>query len=380
MIFTTFLNIAIFQGIVLGIIILKSILFKSTSNKYLAYAIFTLSLLLLNFVFAITNIYNTIPFLIVIDNIEWTFVFPVYFFLFVINQVHHPIRQSKKIRLLFLPFLFSVFINVFNDLDKVFGIYKLPNSINKILEGLIFSQYYIFPIFIIGILSYIYPFIKFSNDAQEKKWITYLWASISILLLSFILTIFTGLIFQYDISYFMKFLALFATFIIHWTSYFGVFKYKLAKDKEDIRALLSKRMQPHHNDINIKLQKKTSLDKNESMTEENPYFKKLESLCQQQHIYRDNTINREKIAEMLGISAGYVSQLVNTITGQNFSNYINYYRIEAVKGMIFSSEFEKYNLLTIGLESGFTSKTTFYNAFKKATGMTPNEYRKIHIK
>jgi AraC-like DNA-binding protein len=382
LIFTTLLNIAIFQGIVLGIIILKSILFKSTANKYLAYAIFTLSLLLLNFVFAITNIYNTLPFLIIIDNIEWTFLFPVFFFLFVVNHVQHPIRTSKKIGLLFLPFLFSVLINIFNDLDKVIGIYTLPNYINKVLENLIFSQYYIFPIFIIGILVFTYPFIKFSTDIQEKKWITFLWIAIFLLLFSFILTIFTGLIFLYDISFFMKFLALFATLIIHWTSYFGVFKYKLAKDKEDIRALLNKQITSNYNNfpIDIKFDKKMTLNKKELMTIDNPYFQKFESLCKHQHIYRDSTLNRERVAEMLGISPGYVSQLINTITGQNFSNYINYYRIKAVKEMILSSEFEKYNLLTIGLESGFTSKTTFYNTFKKSTGMTPNEYRKIHTK
>ena len=65
----------------------------------------------------------------------------------------------------------------------------------------------------------------------------------------------------------------------------------------------------------------------------------------------------------------------NTITGDNFANYINQYRVEAVKEMISNSEYENYNLLTIGLESGFTSKTTFYKAFKKFTGQTPNEYK-----
>lgn len=103
----------------------------------------------------------------------------------------------------------------------------------------------------------------------------------------------------------------------------------------------------------------------ESITADNHYFQKLELLCKEQHIYTDCTLNREKVAEQLGISAGYVSQIVNTITADNFANYINNYRVEAVKEMISNSEFENYNLLAMGLESGFTSKTTFYKAFKK---------------
>ncbi|MEP3571464.1 MAG: helix-turn-helix domain-containing protein, partial [Flavobacteriaceae bacterium] len=115
--------------------------------------------------------------------------------------------------------------------------------------------------------------------------------------------------------------------------------------------------------------------KKESLTSDNHYFKKLEVLCKDHKIYRDSTLNREKVAKQLGISAGYLSQLVNTVAEKNFTNYINHYRIEAIKEMILDSEFENYSLLAIGLESGFTSKTTFYKAFKKATGMTPNAYR-----
>ena len=43
--------------------------------------------------------------------------------------------------------------------------------------------------------------------------------------------------------------------------------------------------------------------------------------------------------------------------------------------MISNPEYENYSLLAIGLEAGFTSKTTFYKAFKKVTGQTPNEYK-----
>ena len=373
MIFTTLLNIAIFQGIVLGVIIIKSPLFKSSANKYLAYAIFTLSLLLLNLVFEIVEIYNTIPLLRFIDNIEWGFIFPVFIFLFIVHQVNHPIRHSKKNRWLFVPFLYSAIINIFNDLDKVAGIYDIPNSVNTVIETLYLLQIFILPPFIIGILIYSYSCIKFSKDSREKKWITFLWAFAYTILLSWVLAILVGLFFEYDISSFMKLLALFATFLIHLTTYFGVFKFRLSKDKKGINTLLNNGLLIPNSNISTDIN-----TKKESLTPDNHYFKKLEVLCNNQQIYRDSTLNREKIAEKLGISTGYVSQLVNTITGENFTNYINQYRVEAVKKMILDSEFKNYNLLAIGLESGFTSKTTFYNAFKKVTGITPNAFRKAN--
>ncbi|MDO6769344.1 MULTISPECIES: helix-turn-helix domain-containing protein [Cellulophaga] len=315
-----------------------------------------------------------------IDNIEWGFIFPVFIFLFTVHQVNHPIRHSKKTRWLFVPFIYYAFINIFSDLDTIAGVYDIPNSVYRVIGILRLIGIFIVPPFIIGILIYTYSFIKFSNNTQEKKWITILWTLVSVLLLSWVLAIILGLFFEYDVSSFMKLLALFGTFVIHWTAYFGLFKYRLAKDKEGINKLLTHKISFSDNDLSIDTNlKKVNYSNNlEPPTTENLYYIKLEALCKNHQIYRDSTLNREKVAEKLGISSGYVSKLVNTITGKNFANYINYYRVEAVKEMILDSEFKNYSLLAIGLESGFTSKTTFYNAFKKATGMTPNAYRKAH--
>lgn len=373
LIFVTFLNIAIFQGIILGAIIFKSPLFKSRANKYLAMAIFTLSILLLNLVFEIVEVYTTLPYLRVIDNIEWAFIFPVFIFLFIVNQVRHPIRHVKKIQWLFSPFLFSIIINISNDLDVIAGIYDLQSSFGRVMKILNLIHLFIIPLFITWLIIYSYTFIKFSKNIQEKKWITILWTLVSVLLFSWILALLIGLFVEYNISLFMQLLALFATFLIHWTTYFGIYKYNLAKDKERIHSLLNNEVIT----IDSNHKKATNL---EPLTKDNPYFKKLDALCREHKIYRDSSLNREKVAEKLGISAGYVSQLINNITGNNFANYINHYRIEIVKEMILDPEFKDYSLLAIGLESGFTSKTTFYNVFKKATGMTPNEYRKKHSK
>jgi len=376
LIYIILLNIAIFQGIVLGIIILKSPLFRSTANKYLAFSIFTLSLLLLNLVFEIAELYDTLPLLRFIDDVEWAFIFPVFIFLFVANQINHPINQSKRIGWLFIPFLYSAILNIFNDFDVIAGIYDIPNSFDTTREVLYFIHNILLPpLFIVGISIFTYTIIKYSNNTQEKKWISIIWILVSILLLSWVFAILIGQFFNYDISSFMKLLALYGTFLIHWTAYFGVFKFKLAKDREGINALLTSNVSSDYKEMALGTKKVYQTSNLELSTKDNPHFKNLEILFQKHQIYRDSTLNREKVSEKLGISAGYLSQLVNNITGENFSSYINYYRVEAVKKMMSDSEFKNYSLLALGFESGFTSKTTFYSAFKKTTRMTPSAYR-----
>ena len=374
MIYTTLLNIAIFQGMVLGLIILKSSLFNSNSNKYLAFLIFTLSIKLLTHVFDIQQVFTSYPLLRFIDDIEWVFLIPAFIFLFIKKRTDNTGKSKQKKYLLFIPFVYSAVLNIINDLDHVARIYTIPESGIAIIQILGLIQLALAVTFIPFLPLYSYFLIRHLKDPQEKKWIITLLTIVSILLIVWLITALAGLILDYDISSSMNVLALFATFIIHWTAYKGIYKYKLAKNKEAISNFLNEDLANSYTNLQI-VENSRPEEYKESITADNLYFQKLELLCKEQHIYTDSTLNREKVAEKLGISAGYLSQIINTITGDNFANYINQYRVEAVKEMILNSEYENYNLLTMGLESGFTSKTTFYKAFKKVTAQTPNEYK-----
>ncbi|KQB40389.1 helix-turn-helix domain-containing protein [Flavobacterium aquidurense] len=374
MIYTTLLNIAIFQGIVLGLIILKSSIFNSNSNKYLAYLLFTLSILLLNHVFQIEDAFTSYPFLRLIDHIEWVFLLPVFIFLFIINRIDDTVKSKQKFYLCFIPFAYSAILNITYDLDRVAGIYTIPESGIELIKILGLVQLVLAVTFIPFLPLYSYFVIRHLKDSQEKKWIIGLLTIVSLLLFAWLITSLIGLFLEYDIFPAMSVLALSATFIIHWTAYIGIYKYKLAKNKDAVYHFLNNDLAVSYGNLQI-VENSTPEEYKEAITADNLYFKKLEVLCQEHHIYTDSTLNREKVAEKLGISPGYVSQIINTITGDNFAHYINQYRVEAVKEMITSSEYENYNLLTMGLESGFTSKTTFYKAFKKVTGQTPNEYK-----
>jgi AraC-like DNA-binding protein len=374
LIYTTLLNIAIFQGIVLGLLILKSSLFNSNSNKYLAYLLFTLSIILLNHVFEIEGAFTAYPFLRFIDHVEWVFLIPAFLFLFIIHRIDDTVKSKQKVYLCFIPFAYSAVLSITQDLDYVAGIYTIPKSGHDLINILGLIHLFLAVTFIPFLSIYSYFIIKHIKNSQEKKWIITLLTIVSSLLFAYLITCLAGLFLQYDIYSTMSVLALSATFIIHWTAYIGIYKYKLAKNKDAVYNFLNKDLAISHTNLQI-VENSAPEEYREPITADNLYFQKLELLCKEQHIYTDSTLNREKVAERLGISAGYVSQIVNTITGDNFANYINQYRVEAVKEMISNSEYDNYNLLTMGLESGFTSKTTFYKAFKKVTGQTPNEYK-----
>jgi len=373
-IYTTLLNIAVFQGIVLGFIILKSSIFNSNSNKYLAGLLFTLSIILLNHVFEVEDAFTPYPFLRFIDHIEWTFLIAAFIFLFIINRIDDSIKSKQKSYLCFIPFAYTAILNIACDLDRIAGLYTIPESGSGLLKILSLIHLVLAITFMPFLLCYSYFMLRHLKDPQEKNWIFILLTIVSSSLFAFLIIALANKIFPFDLSATMSILAFFATFIIHWTAYIGIYKYKLAKDHEAVYNFLNRDLAISPANLQI-IENDTREEYSESITADNLYFQELELLCKEQHIYTDSTLNREKVAEKLGISPGYVSLIVNTITEDNFANYINKYRVEAVKEMISNSEYENYNLLAMGLESGFTSKTTFYKAFKKLTGQTPNEYK-----
>ena len=87
----------------------------------------------------------------------------------------------------------------------------------------------------------------------------------------------------------------------------------------------------------------------------------------------------ELLSEELGMSTSHFSKVVNSVSKQNFSDYINSYRVDQAKQLLSDKDFENYTIVAIGLECGFNSKSTFYTAFKKFTSQTPTEFRASNV-
>ncbi len=124
----------------------------------------------------------------------------------------------------------------------------------------------------------------------------------------------------------------------------------------------------------IQLQQKKGL----SISDDNIYFQELCTLMEEEKRYRNPEIKLGTLSEEINISANYLSQVINALSGQNFSDFINSYRIKEIKSKLSHPAFIEYPVLSIGLEAGFNSKSTFYNSFKKHTGMSPTAFREKH--
>lgn len=100
----------------------------------------------------------------------------------------------------------------------------------------------------------------------------------------------------------------------------------------------------------------------------------LLSFMKSEKPYLDAALKISDLATALGIPSHHLSQVLNEGMETNFYDFINTYRIEAVKLRLEDKNYSHYNILSIGLECGFANKTTFNRIFKKRTGMTPSKF------
>jgi YesN/AraC family two-component response regulator len=87
----------------------------------------------------------------------------------------------------------------------------------------------------------------------------------------------------------------------------------------------------------------------------------------------------QEVSSLLEVSANNLSQVINEKTGFNFNDYINTFRIEEAKNILTSREYQKLTIEAIAAKAGFNSKSPFYMAFKKHTGMTPKEFAALQL-
>ena len=104
--------------------------------------------------------------------------------------------------------------------------------------------------------------------------------------------------------------------------------------------------------------------------------KNLHILMKEKRVYTNPSLNLRDLAIEMNLSNKQLTNYINAYLNTNFHNLINNYRIEEFKKRIVLDENYKYTILTIALDCGFNSKSSFNRVFKANEGITPTQYLK----
>ena len=93
-------------------------------------------------------------------------------------------------------------------------------------------------------------------------------------------------------------------------------------------------------------------------------------------VYRNGELTLDELAALLAMTPHELSQLINDACGVNLQEYLNRYRVDALKAALRAPEQASASILDLALACGFNSKSTLNRAFKKQTGLTPSQFRR----
>lgn len=110
------------------------------------------------------------------------------------------------------------------------------------------------------------------------------------------------------------------------------------------------------------------------------YLEKIKAILENwanKQKYQEGETSMAQLAIQTGIPAHHLSYYFNNISSEKFTDWRNQLKVDYAKRLI-QEGFTKLNTLeALGTQAGFSSKSTFFRAFKKAEGMTPSEYDQL---
>lgn len=89
--------------------------------------------------------------------------------------------------------------------------------------------------------------------------------------------------------------------------------------------------------------------------------------------YLNPELNMSMLAVELKVPKYQITEVLNSSIKKNFFQYVNEYRVEAVKKMLLKKK--EFSIEAIGYECGFNSKSSFFTVFKNITGYTPLQFK-----
>ncbi|MEL6811615.1 MAG: helix-turn-helix domain-containing protein [Bacteroidota bacterium] len=364
-IFNSLILAGVIQGFLFGGVWLFNKKYKGRSTNFLIALILVYSLSNLQYylldVGAVTNrqFYSYL-------YIGWPLLMPVLLLFYGLLLIDPDRAITPRQTLLYLPFAGGLILGLIYKFQVV--ILEKDPDFSKFFGDLVAYGEALAILFSIGVFAYlllkISKFEKTQTFSSKKitphlQWFKYILIT---LCFSTVLWAYSEFGIGYGTeNYYFYPLWIVVAIITYWLGHVGIYKYGVNRERKNIRDKIFHRV-PR---ITEAVGKSEHLDS-------------LEHFLVEERNFMNPGITLETTANALGISKGHLSRVINNELNIGFKEHLNGLRVEEAKSYLLDPDFSNYTLVAIGLEAGFNSKSAFNAAFKKATGMTPSEFKKKH--
>jgi AraC-like DNA-binding protein len=101
---------------------------------------------------------------------------------------------------------------------------------------------------------------------------------------------------------------------------------------------------------------------------------RLRKVMKEEKLWINPSLNLSMLAQHTGIPSKTISAVLNQHLNKSFNEFINGYRIDAIKARLLSEADKNLTIAGLAYECGFNSQPTFQRAFKSIQGESPSEF------
>lgn len=111
------------------------------------------------------------------------------------------------------------------------------------------------------------------------------------------------------------------------------------------------------------------------MDKKDTHKKLIDALLIRKKRYSDPNFSAKQLGEELGVSASQLSRILKNEYAMGYTDIVHFYRIQDAMHHLKDKRFAPYSIDDIGALVGFKNRQSFFSAFRKVSGTTPEKYR-----
>ena len=352
--------VGVSQGLFIGSALLLDKVYATVRNKYIGATLVLLSLQGALDIITFCNFDENNVWIEALLYFELESIIFVPYFLSFLSGVKKAYPIPKAV--LLLPFLINLLYGI---LCATIAVLRKKEALWDTLyldEAWVFIHY--FNVLFVLLLHFSLLKLIRHTASNNKKGAFSIWISFSVLIALWVFFNALTHFFSSTEFYLLTFSVFWVTVtvFIFWFAFNGVVRQRLIQEQKSLHLILQNKLR----------EEKSSVERSPA---NNGYYHLFIQLLEEQKVYRNPNLTRDNIAQKLGISPGYFSNMISESSSKSFNEIINAYRVQEVMDILSDGKLNHFSIAAIGLECGFKSKSAFYANFKKVTGLTPAEYK-----